>query len=402
MAIPELGDLDPRRLGERLQAARKARGLTQEEVAEHLDVARTTVTAMESSDRRVKPGELMQLARLYGRSIGELVQRGEPVEPFSVQFRSTLGPDAYDEEELEPHIFEFQRLCEDYLELERIRDVPLPARYPSLYDVDSSRPEISAEDVANSERQRLGLGDAPILNLRSLLETDVGLRIFYMDLPSRVAAMFAYSQELGGCIAINRKHPPERRRLSLAHDFGHFLTDRYRPEVAVLGRYRRVPAHERFAEAFGRMFLLPTTGLTRRFNELHRTRSGRITPADLCTLANFFFVSLIALTKRLEELDLIPSGTWDRLEQRGFRVREAQALLELPTRPVTDHPLPTRYRYLAAEAFEYGQLSEGQLARYLRMDRVEARRTISRLGRSTELSDEGEISSATLDLASPI
>ncbi len=309
MNLDALETLDPTQLGSRLQAARRARGLTQEDVAEHLGVSRTTVTALERGDRRVRPKELITLAGLYGRSIEELVMRHEPVEPFSVQFRSTLSPDAYAEAGLDPFVFEFQRLCEDYLHLERLSGSGIPTHYPPPYELDASRPEQVAEDIANRERHRLGLGDAPILDLRQLLETDVGLRIFYLVLPSRVAAMFAYTSELGGCVAVNLNHPPERRRLSLAHDYGHFLTDRFRPEVALLQRYQRQPARERFAETFGRAFLLPGSGVARRFNELHRARSGKLTPADLLMLANFFFVSVEAITRRLEELDLVPSGT---------------------------------------------------------------------------------------------
>ena len=39
----EVGSIDPRLLGRRIQGARKARGLTQQEVADALSVARTTV-----------------------------------------------------------------------------------------------------------------------------------------------------------------------------------------------------------------------------------------------------------------------------------------------------------------------------------------------------------------------
>lgn len=402
MALETLAAVDPRELGRRLKAARTARGLTQEEVARRLEVARTTVTAMEAGDRRVKPGELVALARLYGRSIGELVRREEPTEPFTVQFRSTLPSNIDDTEEVDAAIFEFQRLCEDYVELERIRGAASHAHAPPQYQVDDAEPERAADDIANRERQRLGLGDAPVLELRALLETDVGLRIFYLPLPSRVAAMFAFTSELGACAAVNRNHPPERRRQSLAHEFGHFLTDRYRPEVTVLGRYERVPARERFAEAFGRAFLLPSTGLARRFNDVHRARSGKVTPADLCVLAHFFFVSVEAMTRRLEELDLIPPGTWDRLRQQGFRIAEARQLLGLPEPRQTEGLLPTRYLYLAAEAFREGDLSEGQLARLLRMDRVGARQAISALSRQTEVSEEGEVESESLDLTAPI
>ena len=65
-----------------------------------------------------------------------------------------------------------------------------------------------AEVVAQQERQRLGLGDQPVIYLRSTLEWDVGLRIFYWDLPSTIAGMYAYTADLGCCILVNRKHPP--------------------------------------------------------------------------------------------------------------------------------------------------------------------------------------------------
>ncbi|MCY4411439.1 MAG: helix-turn-helix transcriptional regulator, partial [Caldilineaceae bacterium] len=54
--------IPPPVLGRRLQGARKARGLTQKEVAESLGVARTTITALEKGERRTRPGELIQMA----------------------------------------------------------------------------------------------------------------------------------------------------------------------------------------------------------------------------------------------------------------------------------------------------------------------------------------------------
>ncbi len=393
-----LQSIDPRELGRRLQEARKARGHTQQDAAERLGVARTTITAIEKGERRIQPTELMQLAAFYGRTVGELLRRGEPTEAFAVQLRATLPSGLPVDTEIAPFTWEFQRLCEDYLELERLCGAPLPRRYPPQYQIEGVAPEAAAEDVASAERNRLGLGDGPILNLRELLENDVGLRVFYLDLPSNVAAMFAYTEQLGGCIAVNRKHPEDRRRMSLGHDYAHFLTKRYLPEVAYLGRYHRQPEQERFADAFARVFLMPAAGLSRRFHELRRSRDGRVTPADLCTLAHFYFVSVEALTLRLEELRLLPLGTWDRLKQADFRVREAQAILKLPERQVADYMLPMRYLYLAAEAFQRGDLSEGQFARFLRVDRLEARRLADELASRKELSDEGTVQTLLLDL----
>lgn len=388
--------IDPRELGRRLREARSARGMTQEEVAGHLDIARTTLTAIEKGDRGVRPEELSRLAALYGRKLSELLRAGEAVEGFAVQLRSQLGPRGPVDVDLLPVIEDLERLCSDYVELERVTGASLPRRYPPAYSIEGVDPEQAAEDVASAERNRLGFGDGPLLSLRSVLESDVGLRVFYPEMPSRIAGMFAYTEELGGCIAINRKHPPERRRHSMGHEYGHFLTDRFRSEVTVLGRFERRPASERFAETFARAFLMPASGLRRRFHEVVRSREAGATPGDVCRLAHFYFVSVEAMTRRLEELSMIPRGTWERLELQGFKVRQAQRLLGLQERPDDEALFSARYRYLAIEAWHRAEISEGQLAAFLRVDRLQARELVQRI----EL--DGGDGDAGLDLATPL
>lgn len=397
----EVGGIDPRLLGRRIQGARKARGLTQQEVADALSVARTTVTALEKGERRVRPDEIISMAGLFGRTVSDLVGSREPISDFAVQFRTAIGAVGSREaqEDMAQAIQEFQRLCEDYLYLENTNGTPLRQSYMPEYPVNAASPEDAAEDVASAERNRLGIGDGPILNLREVLENDVAMRVFSMKLPSRVAGIFSYTQEVGGCIAVNAQHPEERRRWSMAHEYGHFLTSRFHSEISMLGGYRRVPAHERFADAFAGCFLMPAAGLKRRFNEISRAAAGEVTVADVCRIAHYYFVSIEAVTLRLEELRLLPGGTWDRLRDRGFRVREAQEQLGLSRRPDGDHLLPLRYQLLAIRSYEEGQLTEGELARLLRVDRVSARRTVQSLTHTTHLRDEGDVESLSIDLA---
>jgi transcriptional regulator with XRE-family HTH domain len=89
-----LDTIDPAVVGERLAEARRARHLTQQHVADELDVARTTSVAMEKGERRPRPGELLHLARLYGRQVSDFVRpRPSQVEGgFVVQFRAARGP----------------------------------------------------------------------------------------------------------------------------------------------------------------------------------------------------------------------------------------------------------------------------------------------------------------------
>lgn len=385
--------IDVLKLAKWLQHARKAAGKSQQDVAEFLNVARTTVTAMEKGERRVQASELVRLAQLYGRHVSELLRPGEPDESFAVQLRAAIAPHEDVSASLVPVAAEFEQLCEDYLELERLTRSEAIRRYPPERIVPRGEVERAAEDIAIEERHRLSLGDGPIANLRETLEQDVGIRIFSIPMPSRVDAMFAYSERLGACMAINAKHPDDRKRNSLAHEYGHFLTSRRQSEVQLTNQFSRVPASERFANAFARSFLMPAPGLSRRFNEMKRARAtspsapAGVTVADLLTLAHYFFVSFEALTRRLEELRLITSGTMDRLRQSRFVVREARAIVGIPERPTTDSTLPIRYVFLALQAYRDGMLTEGRLARFLRVDRVEARGIALEAGPSAGLSE---------------
>ncbi len=199
-------------------------------------------------ERPLRPQEMIELARLYERPLNELLRPAPVPEDFVAQFRLRPG-EAGEHDELASSVELLQELADDYTELERLSGAPLPQRYPPEADIASLPPAAAGETLAASERNRLGLGDAPVHHLRQMLESDVGLRIFFLRLPSRVAGLFVASASYGGCIGINAGHPGERQRWSLAHEYAHFLAQRSRTEVTVLHAYRRVPATERFAEA---------------------------------------------------------------------------------------------------------------------------------------------------------
>src|SRR2546430_12229228 len=77
--MPQLETMDPRILGQRIAEARKARGKTQEEVADFLGCSRPTYIAIEKGDRATKSAEIVKLASFLGRKVHELVRPTEPV-----------------------------------------------------------------------------------------------------------------------------------------------------------------------------------------------------------------------------------------------------------------------------------------------------------------------------------
>eukprot|EP00456_Euglypha_rotunda_P018519 TRINITY_DN1662_c0_g1_i1.p1 TRINITY_DN1662_c0_g1~~TRINITY_DN1662_c0_g1_i1.p1 ORF type:complete len:408 (-),score=67.42 TRINITY_DN1662_c0_g1_i1:903-2126(-) len=386
----QLDHLDPKILGQRLADARKARGITQDDAAKHIGCSRPTFIAIEKGGRSPKSEEIVALAELYSKTVNEIVRPGEPLADLQPHLRAVAHDMKADESETAQAISALQKFAEDYNRLEKLLGVKLRMNYPQEVEL-GSHVDVGAlaEDEAVKERQRLGLGDQPVIHLRSLLEAEVGLRIIYEDLPSRIAGMFAFSRDFGGVVAVNRKHPPERRRATLLHEYGHLITDRFRPGIDYIAYPGRKPPNERFAEAFSMAFLMPATSIRRRFNQIVNDRKD-FNISDLCRMAHLYFVSVEAMAIRLETLSLIPKGVRDYLKESRFEVRRANELLALQQNPVTDERFPDRYVFLAAHAFDRGELSEGELAAILRCDRVSTREIVEkRLSTTGDVSDDG-------------
>ncbi len=79
---------------------------------------------------------------------------------------------------------------------------------------------------------------------------------------------------------------------------------------------------------------------------------------DLRHLSHFYFVSVEAMARRLEELSLIPKGSWQYLKEAKFAPKHAAELLGLQPLPTNDEPYPERYKYLAVHAYERGEIGD--------------------------------------------
>jgi Zn-dependent peptidase ImmA (M78 family) len=135
---------------------------------------------------------------------------------------------------------------------------------------------------------------------------------------------------------------------------------------------------------------MPATGLVRRFQAMKRAKDGPVTPADILVLCHSYRVSFQAMVWRLEELKLLPAGTWERLASAGFKVQAARALLDIPPLALERRLLPLRYEVLAIQAHMMDELSEERLANLLRTDRVSARQRVHELA-GTRYFDDGEV-----------
>ncbi len=388
----------PRIIGQRLADARKARSIKQEDAAEHIGVSRPTFIAIEKGERAAKPAEIIKLAALYGMPVNHFVRTAEPLTDFQPHFRAAMEKvKPAEAEQLKAAIGQFKEFVENYLDLETRMKAPMRMNYP---DPVVLNPHVNvselAEDMANRERIRLGLGDQPISNIRNLLESEVGVRIFYARLPRMFAGMYIFVDGLGGCMLINSVHPPEKQRASISHEYAHLIVDRYSAGIDYLTIFGRKPANERFAESFAMSFLMPASSVRFRFNEIVNT-TGNFRVGDLVKLKHRYFVSMEAMTIRLESLGLLKQGSWELQKERDLPVREAENKLGLVSETNSEPAYPDRYKLLAVHAYERGELSEKEIANYLQCDVWEARHIIHESMLSIEVDAEGCLHSMQAD-----
>lgn len=380
----------------RLRTARESRGLTQAQAAAELGVSRPLLIAIEKGTREVRSEELVRLAQIYGKPVSELLRPTAPPLAIGTRFRAALAS-APHAEDVSAVVAQLEDQADNYLDLLRRANTDPPGRYQPARSISHLDPGQAGEDLATEERNRLGIGDGPIRPLREVLEIEVGLRIFLLPLPHHVAGLFVNVEALGGCVGVNANHPAERRRWTMAHEYAHYLATRDRAEVTPVTQKRQRPGSERFADAFAANFLMPRSGLSRRFHELKRSKDNKVTPATLVQLAHAYGVSVQALTLRLEDLRLVQPGTWDKLRDHEFQPRAAARMLGLESSEQPADALPLHYQLLAVQLYADAEITETQLARYLNTDIVGARRAYQELTETGDVSEDG--SPQIVDLA---
>ena len=372
-----LQHLEPVDIGARLRAAREAAGLTQSAAATDLHVARTTLVAMEQGRRRVQTDELQHLARLYGTSVNAVLRREAVHIDLVPRFRKLWTANDASMEQA-------ARLMTDLVgaevELENLLGVNRTRNYPPARPLLPGDVRLQAENDAIELRQWLGLGLGPVRDVMSLLELDLGVRLYVRPLDSQVSGLFAYDDGVGACILLNASHPAARRAQTGVHELGHLVSRRQTPDICRSDRHED-SREERYADAFGRGFLTPARTVTVRFEDV-TVGASHFTRRHAILLAHAFGVSREAMVRRIEELGLVKPGTWDWFETNGGITSEhvSQVLGE----PVgvdankrdAQRPVSFRLGLLAAEVHRRELLSEGQLARLLRLDRVELRKIL--------------------------
>ncbi len=304
-------------LGEAIATARRARGLTQANLADDLGITQAALSRYENELRQPTDGDLKRIASSLG-VVPELLRHADRMQGAlaagaHMRRRATAKPTAWRRLEAQLNLYRLhaQRLFD---ELDVMTELTIPWFDPFEYD---------PRTAARLLRMQWRMPNGPVRGLTRWMEA-AGCLIFDTDFETtRVDGLSQWS-DTHPVVMLNVGAPTDRRRLTLAHELGHLCLHR-----------QGVPDDvESDANAFAAEFLMPA--------ETIRPELRNLTVGRLHDLKRYWGVSMQALIERAHQLDIIGSrertNFYKRFSALGWRTRE----------PLSDELAPERTR-LAAE-----------------------------------------------------
>lgn len=332
-------------IGTRLKLARTAAGLSLRELEAQID-GRVTAQAIGKYERdEMMPSSsvLIALARALKVSEDYLLNPAD-VELVGVEFRKKQLTSAKETAEVRSCILSE---VERYLEVERILAIEPPkpfqaAKRPLVDSLDD------AEDAAGQLRTLWGLGEDPIPDFCELLE-EKGIKVCALAMPENVsgvqAEVRAANEQHLPVIVVNRAHPGERQRFTLAHELGHMY-------LRMAGAADPEKACNRFAGAF----LVPAKMLIREVGPRRKDISIR----ELFQLKARFGASAQAIAYRCKDLGIFGHSLFAQV----FKVFNANRWRLREPNPLPCER-PQRFERLCIRALSEGVISEAKASELL-------------------------------------
>ena len=380
--------IDQAELGHRLKQARESCGLTQEDAAREMDVARATIAQIELGNRSVSGLELARFSYLYAHDIREFLADSFSEDSLAAVFPRAEGDSG---DGVRTALRDCIALGHQLRDLEALlgvgRNTSSVPSYPSL-SLGSKWDAIrSGANAAWEERRRLGLGSAPLGDLPALLEAQ-GIRTGRIPMPAGVSGLMISHPNVGLFVVVNREHPAVRQRFSWCHEYAHLLLDRSQMGH-VSKESERANLLEVRANVFAANFLMPEDGVRQYLATLGKGNASRLhadvfdesgvvpidsrtaggsqdlQPYDVVRFAHHFGVSVLSALYRLLNLRLITDKQFEEIQQkdRDGLSKQLANLLGLPQPSDEDNigAFYRRYLVLALEAYRREKISRRKL-----------------------------------------
>ncbi len=289
---------------QRLQNARKAKGLSLRALGDAVGLSHAAIKKYEDGGAMPSSDVLIKLARaLSVRS--EYFFRPETLVLEGIEYRKRSS---LPKKRLDAITHEVIDQIERRVELENLFPSPpatpfaiaagLPKQIKALEEI---------EIVADGMRLAWGLGFDPIPDLVDVLETH-GIRVFMVELSASEKFDGLAAVANGMPIVVVGTHwPGDRQRFTLAHELGHLVLE---------GRLSKELDEEAACNRFAGAFLLPAQSVRQELGE-HR---NAVEMKELGLLKEEFGLSMAAVLYRARDLGVITPAYRDSLH-RLFRIK---------------------------------------------------------------------------------
>jgi len=385
-------------LATNLRKARENRGLSQAAVAKKLRLSRSLVAQIELANRPVTADELAKFADLYGMPAVDLTGTEVAINDPVTDTLLNLVPGLIKEFDGQSRIHAMLGELMAVSHLERLLDRPARTG-PPTYPLPSSRALADAirqgEEIAEHERQRLGLRDAPLAELANLCAAQ-GVPVFAMPLPDTVSGLFIAHASVGRAMVVNLAHHAVDQRLAIAHSYAHAVCEPM-GTIRVCTKANANELIERRAAACAAAFLLPASGVVDTVRGLGKGQPSRqvqwifdaatersvraeersmpgsqvITYLDVAWIARRFGTAYRLTVSRLLGQGLISDADSTRLLKPKLVELAGEWLTLFSSRAASPHPayhvlvlsdLNAERAYLAIEACRRGLITKTELA----------------------------------------
>ena len=291
------------RLGARVAAARRDAGLTQEECAARVGIARSALAKVETGMRGISATELVRLAQALKMRV-EWFFEDVPQAVLSRRNFAEAGAPS-------PSVDLFtERMAREVEFLQRLGELEL-AETPAI--AFPKKPE-EAEQAAATTRRQLGYDHEEPATALDTRASDLGLLAFSWEFGKHGADGASILLARGGVAVVNGSFQTGHRRLTLAHELGHYI---FGDEYSTDWRVSETPAARRevLIDRFARALLLPAAALRNRWS------GGDDTRVEAVRLASKYRVDMATLARRLDELAI--ASPQETAAVRATRTRQS-------------------------------------------------------------------------------
>ena len=331
-------------VGARIRTARLESGVSSAACAKQAGINEADIDAIERGKRAVSTIELVSLAESLSVRV-EWFFKDAPQAVISRR-RDRSGSGTLSEID-----WLTERLAREIEFVQRVGDLEL-ADSPRISFPQSNE---TIERAAARTRQLLGYRGAEPAQELSARTWRIGLLTFSVALDDRLTDGASVMLSRGGMAVVNGSHPSGRRRLTLAHEIGHYVfADEYSVDSADSSRASRETVIDRFARAL----LLPASALRQEW-------SGSTIRTDAVRIASEYRVDMSTLARRLIEIDLADEGEASLVRATRTQRADIEDLGLIVADELQPPELPSKYNDAVLELVRREQISTARCVELL-------------------------------------